>query len=259
MRSFQNNVIIITGAGSGLGHLMARRLLERGAAVGAIDISAEGLDKLRQEAASNRVHTALGDVTDRDSLFAAVREIERSLGPCDRLIANAGIGRGNPAERFSSSEFEAVVRVNLLGVSNSVEAVLPGMLERGRGHLVAISSLASFRGLPVLAGYCAAKAGVNALFDSLRVELKGRGIRATTICPGWIRTPLTAKLEETIPHMLDPDVAVAKILRAVEQQRAFVAFPFRMAWMLYVMRWLPPAFGDRLLGRQIEQLRKAEG
>lgn len=258
MIGFNRNVVIVTGAGSGLGLRMSQRLLDAGAAVGAIDCNPDGLEALTRVANGHKLAVAAADVADRARLFAAVARLEQQLGPCDRLIANAGIGIGTPADRFSSADFETVVRVNLVGVANSVEAVLPGMLARKRGQLVAISSLASFRGVPVMAGYCAAKAGVNALFDSLRVELKGHGIRTTTICPGWIRTPLTKKLEDTIPGMLDPDHAVERILKAVRDQRSFVAFPIRMAWPLYLMRWLPPAVGDRLLSRELRKLRAVE-
>lgn len=255
MRTFQNDVIIITGAASGLGLRMALQLMQRGAAVGAVDLSNVALETLQREGAGGRLATAVADVTERTALFAAIRSIEDRLGPCDRLIANAGIGIGTPAVPFSSADFERVVQVNLLGVANSVEAVLPGMIARKRGHLVAISSLASFRGIPAMSGYCAAKAGVNALFDSLRVELKPHGIRATTICPGWIRTPMSAKFEGSIRNMLDPDAAVERLLKFIQEQRTFVAFPLRMSWLLYVMRWLPPAIGDRLLQRHIAKLR----
>ena len=134
------------------------------------------------------------------SLRAAVKEVESKLGPVDILIANAGIGMENSALSFRGEDFEAQVRVNLIGVANSVAAVLPGMIERKRGHLVAISSLASYRGLPLMAGYCASKSGVNALFESLRLELAPLGIDTTIICPGWIKTPLTAHIGVPKPN-----------------------------------------------------------
>ena len=146
---------------------------------------------------------AVADVTDRAALFAAVRDLESRLGPTDLLIASAGVGMETSALNFDAAVFETVVRVNLIGVANSVAAMLPGMLERKRGHLVGLSSLASYRGLPLMAGYCASKSGLNALFDALRVELKPHGIATTTVCPGWIRTPMTANLRIPVPKMLD--------------------------------------------------------
>src|SRR5207245_2000808 len=99
----------------------------------------------------------------------------------DLLIANAGIGIETSALAFRAEDIEAQIRVNLIGVANSIEAVLPAMLARRRGHLAAISSLASYRGLPKMAGYCASKAGVNALLDAVRVEVRSHGIAVTTI------------------------------------------------------------------------------
>ena len=112
------------------------------------------------------------------------------MGPNDVLIANAGIGRETRRSTFNAEDVEAQIRVNLIGVANSIGAVLPGMIERKRGHLVAISSLASYRGLPKMAGYCASKAGVRRPDGSAAVELRPLGIAVTTICPGWIRTAL---------------------------------------------------------------------
>src|SRR5262249_24234672 len=142
---------------------------------------------------------AVADVCDRAALKAAVADLERRVRPTDTLVANAGIGLETAALDFSAERVEAQVRVNLVGVANSVEAVLPGMLGRKRGHLVCIASLASMRGFPRMAGYCASKAGVAAMMDSLRVELRPHGIDVTTICPGWIRTPLTDNID--VPHL----------------------------------------------------------
>src|SRR5262249_35009195 len=157
--------IVITGAGSGVGRGMAKQLAAAGAVIAAIDQNADALQTLEKELDGQRIADAVADVTNAEALFAAVRDLEAKLGPADRLIANAGIGHATAAREFSARDFAAIVNVNLLGVANSVAAVLPGMIERRRGHLVAISSLASFRGLPVMSAYCASKAGVSSLFD----------------------------------------------------------------------------------------------
>jgi short-subunit dehydrogenase len=139
--------------------------------------------------------------------------------------------------------------VNLLGVANSVAAVLPGMLQRRRGHLVAISSLASYRGLPLMAGYCASKAGVNALLDALRVELRPHGISVTTICPGWIRTPLTANVRVPMRGMMEVDAAARQIARAIRRRVPFFAFPRSGVWPVRLLRWLPSGVSDWLVTR----------
>jgi NAD(P)-dependent dehydrogenase (short-subunit alcohol dehydrogenase family) len=155
----------------------------------------------------------------------------------------------NSAVGFRAEEFEAQVRVNLIGVANSVEAVLPSMMQRRQGHLVALSSLASYRGLPRMLGYCASKAGVNALLDGLRVELRPFGITVTTICPGWIRTPLTAAVEIPASQMMELPYAARRILEVIRQGRPFYAFPPSTAWQVRLLRWLPCGASDWLTRR----------
>src|SRR5262249_48943196 len=155
--SFANQVVLITGAAQGIGRQLALQLAREDAVIAAVDLDAELLKGLEVELAGKRFASAVADVTDRPALFAAVKALEGGLGPVDLLIANAGIGRETSALAFQAEAIEAHVRVNLIGVANSVEAVLPGMLARHSGQLVAISSMASYRGLPRMAGYCASK------------------------------------------------------------------------------------------------------
>jgi NAD(P)-dependent dehydrogenase (short-subunit alcohol dehydrogenase family) len=256
MSSFANQVVLITGAGSGLGRQLALLMAKEGATIAAIDLQPRPLEKLAAELSTRPGAWAVADVTDRLVLRSAVDKLEDRLGPITMLIASAGIGIETSGLNFRSEDFEAVVRVNLLGVANSVEAVLAGMLRRRRGHLVAISSLASYRGLPRMAGYCAAKAGVNALMDALRVELKSSGILVTTICPGWIRTPMTADLDLPMPDILEVEDAAQRIARAIRQRRSFYAFPRTSAWRVRLLRWLPAGLGDWLIERMLRSLAK---
>jgi NAD(P)-dependent dehydrogenase (short-subunit alcohol dehydrogenase family) len=252
--AFDGKIVVITGAASGLGRALARALAAEGATLAAVDRDAIGLTSLADELKPSPFASAVADVTDRGGLTAAVAGLEDRLGRIDLLIANAGIGLKTEAFPFPAYAIEQLVRVNLLGVVNSVAAVLPGMMRRGQGHLVGISSLASFRGLPGMAGYCASKAGVNALLDALRVELRPRGIQVTTICPGWIRTPMTAGLNVPMPHILEAADAARRIVHAIRRGRAFVAFPARPARQLRFLRWLPVRLSDWLLYRLVRSL-----
>lgn len=259
MSSFANEVILITGAASGLGREMTRQLIAAGATVAGVDRNPEAIQQLEKELDGKRFAGAVADVTDRANLIDVVHELEQQLGPIDRLIANAGVGRATGAHQFSAADFADIIAVNLLGVANSVEAVLPGMIERKRGHLVALSSLASYRGLPLMSAYCASKTGVNALFDSLAIELRQFNIAVTTVCPGWIRTPMTEQIKFTIKRMMEPAEAVTRILAVVEQRRRFVAFPFRTALLLRVLRWLPSGIGDRVITQMLREAEPASG
>lgn len=251
MTSFANRVALITGAGRGIGRQLALDLAAEGATIAAVDLDAEPLTALAAELDGKRVAWAVADVTDRAALQSAVAELQAKLGPIDLLIANAGVGRENSALNFSAAEFETQVRVNLIGVANSVEAVLPGMIARRSGHLVALSSLASIRGLPRMAGYCASKAGVNALMDTLRVELGPLGIAVTTLCPGWIRTDMTRHIQADLPELLEVSAAVQHMLAAIRARQAVCGFPRPSYWRVRFLRWLPTRWSDALLRRMV--------
>jgi NAD(P)-dependent dehydrogenase (short-subunit alcohol dehydrogenase family) len=258
MDYFTNKVALVTGAGRGLGRQLARELANEGAAIAAIDLEPQPLAELAAELPGKRVAWAVADVTDRLALKKAVAETVAQLGPVDLLIANAGIGRMTTAFDFRAEDVEAQVRVNLVGVANTVEAVLPGMLERRQGHLVVISSLASYRGLPKMFGYCASKAGVRSLFDGLRIELAPLGIAATTICPGWIRTGLTDNIQVPHPDLMEVPDAAQRILKAIRRRRPFAAFPASSAWKVRLLAWLPCGASDWLTRQFLRRLSRKE-
>src|SRR2546427_1486152 len=127
MNHSSNRVVWITGAGSGIGRRLAQLLADEGAAIAATDLAPEPLESLAAELAGKRVAWATVDVTDSDALAKAIEELQCQLGPVDLLIACAGIGRETSAFNFRADEFAAHIQVNLIGVSNSIAAVLPGI------------------------------------------------------------------------------------------------------------------------------------
>jgi len=139
----------------------------------------------------------------------------------------------------------AVVNLNLLGVANCIEAVLPGMLERRAGHLVAVSSLAAYRGLPGSAAYSAAKAGLTNMMESLRIDLRSRGVDVTVIAPGFVRNkPGTKKAR---PLRLELEPATQLMHRAILARKPYYAFPKSLVALLWLSRLLPAAVYDRVL------------
>jgi NAD(P)-dependent dehydrogenase (short-subunit alcohol dehydrogenase family) len=249
MQTFAGRAVLITGAGSGIGREMARVLSAEGTRVAALDVRADLLESLAAELPGKPLARAAADVTDLAAVRAAVAKLEAEAGPTDVLIACAGIGRETCALTFRAEDFADQIRVNLIGVANCIDAVLPGMRDRRRGHLVAVSSLASYHGIPLMGAYCASKAGVNALLDALRVELRPLGIAVTTLCPGWVRTPLTAPLGLPPVRMMDVGEAARRMLDAVRARKAFLAFPARGAWQVRVLRYLPRPLSDRVAAR----------
>src|SRR5437763_9757454 len=191
---WSEKVVLITGASSGIGRAFAVELSRRGAKLGLVARRAEVLHEIIAELnPTQQVHALAlpADVQDAQSMRRVAEQLITKFGRIDMLIANAGVGVTNPGTQFDPAKFAAVVNVNVIGVANSVAAVLPEMVARRSGQLVAISSLAAYRGLPKSAAYCASKAAVSAMFESLRLDLAPHNIRVTIIHAGFIKTPST--------------------------------------------------------------------
>ncbi len=241
---------LITGAASGIGRELALQLAKADVAIAALDVNASGLQSLADQLSKQerRCAWSVADVTQAHALKAQVAAVEGQLGPIDLLIACAGLGLETSALDYRADNMNAVLNVNLLGVSNSIAAVLPGMLQRRRGHLVALSSLASYLGMPRMLGYCASKSGVNAIMEGVRGEVKPLGVHVTTVCPGWIRTPMTDQLADKVP-MMDVEPAARRILQAIHKKKTFVAFPPLLVWRMRLLKWSPLFMRDWLLRR----------
>lgn len=237
---------MVTGASSGIGRGVAVELSRRGAKLGLVARRTETLQEIVSEFESRggKALAVPGDVQDALAVRAAADRFREQLGPIDVLIANAGIGSTNDSAELRASEVAGVINVNVIGAANSVAAVVPEMVARGRGQLVVISSLAAYRGLPKSAAYCASKAAVSAFFESLRLDLQPRGIEVTIIHPGFIKTPLTAGRHAQMPFLMELDVAVEKILRAIEKKKKSYAFPWQLASVVRAGMIMPTSVYD---------------
>ncbi|HEX7316703.1 MAG TPA: SDR family NAD(P)-dependent oxidoreductase [Pyrinomonadaceae bacterium] len=245
---WKEKVVLITGASSGIGRALALELARRGARLGLTARRGEELLKLGEEIerAGGEAMAVPADVRDAEALKEVVGRVLARWGRVDVLVANAGMSSTTAGTRLNAGEVGDVITINVLGVVNSVAAVLPSMLERGAGHLVAISSLASYRGMPKSGAYSASKAAVSTLFESLRVDLRRSNIDVTTIHPGFIRTPMTAGRKKKLPFLLEPEDAACRIVKAVERRARTYAFPWQLATLVRVIRHLPGAVYDRL-------------
>ena len=246
--SWSNKVVLITGASSGIGLELARQLSRAGAKLGLVARRKELLDEIVAETGPSAVAIA-ADVQDGDAMRAAALEVHKKFGQIDVLIANAGIGGNNDGVELDAARLANVINVNVIGAANSAAAVIPEMVRRGSGQLVVISSLAAYRGLPKSAAYCASKAGVSALFESLRLDLAPRGIDVTIIHPGFIRTPLTAGRQAKLPWLLEVEDAAKKIVRAIEARKKSYAFPWPLAMIVRAGMIMPTFMYDRIATR----------
>ncbi|MEP6704250.1 MAG: SDR family NAD(P)-dependent oxidoreductase [Acidobacteriota bacterium] len=242
----------MTGASSGIGEGLALELARRGATLGLLARREERLRELsiKCEDVGGTARVLAADVRDAESVRVAAERLRKEFGRIDILIANAGIGGNNRETRaLRPDAVKKVIDINLLGAVNSVHAVLPHMLERGEGHLVAVSSLAGFRGLPNSAAYSASKAGMTAFFESVRLDVQHRGVSVTIIQPGFIKTPLTSGRENRMPFLMELDEAIPHFIRAIEKKKKFAAFPWQLATLVRVGRIFPAWLYDRVAGR----------
>ena len=218
---------MITGASSGIGKGLALDLATRGAKLGLIARRLNLLDEIVNvvRLRGKKAYAIAADVRDADAMGSAADGIRAQLGPIDILIANAGIGTSSHISQLDPVHVANVISINVLGAANSVAADVPQMIERGKGQLVAISSLAAYRGLPKSAAYCASKAALSAYFESVRIDLRGSGVDVTIIHPGFIKTALTAGREAKMPYLMELDEAIPKFVSAIEKRKKIVAFP----------------------------------
>lgn len=249
---WNRKLVFLTGASSGIGEALAIALAKRGATLGLLARRKELLTKLAAECerAGGTARIFPCDVTDEAAVEDAATELIAEFGRIDILIANAGIGGNDKDTReFRPSSVKKVIDTNLLGAVNAVHAVLPSMLKIGSGQLVAISSLAGFRGLPKSAAYSASKAGMTAFFESVRLDTKHLGIDVTIIQPGFIRTPLTEARANKMPFLMELDDAIPLFIRAIEKRKAFAAFPWQLATIVRAGKIMPAWLYDRIAGR----------
>lgn len=234
------NKVWITGASTGIGHELALRLAARGTRVAATARSADKLTALAAQQSLITAHPA--DVTDPNALVRLVGEVESDLVSVDLVILNAGTYTPlHTVNGLDPEIFRKTVDVNYLGVVNAISAILPAMLERRRGHIAIVASVAGYRGLPQAAAYGPTKAALINLAECLRAELEGHGITVSVINPGFVKTPMTAQNDFPMPFIMEPGDAADRIIKGLEAGKYEIAFPRRFALILKTLRLLPNA------------------
>lgn len=241
-------VTLITGASSGIGAALARRFARHGEHVVLMARRRPLLEQLAAEitAAGNSAESLPCDVTDASAVRAAIDSVLQRHGRIDRLILNAGGGGRTPPEQVTAAEMRAAFDLNVMGVAHVVEAALPTLLRQGSGQIVAIGSIAGFRGLPHAASYGAAKAALMNYTESLRLDLAPKGIGVTLAAPGFIVSRDTRK-KRSKPMSIALDPAADILFAAILARRSYVSFPWRLAWIGRLMRLLPASLYDPLI------------
>ncbi len=236
MRRIEGRVAVVTGAASGIGRATALRLAERGCALALADIDRTGLDETAHQLARHavKVSTAVVDVSDRAAVEAFARHVEATHGAAHILVNNAGVVIAGPFAEQRLEDLEWLVGINYWGVVYGCHSFLPLLRRQDEGHIVNLSSMFGFLGLPGQSGYCATKAAVRALSESLYAELRRERIGVTSVHPGCIDTSIVRSgrvgdesLRRDVQALFDrrgapPDAVARAILRAIERNKLFV-------------------------------------
>ncbi len=211
----EGKVVIITGAGSGIGRASVKRFCEEGATVIGCDIDVEQLSSLASECKElkGKMIPKKLDVTDRTAVQATIDEIKNYYGRIDGLINNAGVTRDGLLQKISEEDWDMVIDVNLKGVFNMTQFVIPVMLEQGTGSIVNTSSIVGVYGNIGQTNYAASKAGVNAMTKTWAKEFtrKGAKIRVNSVAPGFTKTPMTEKVPEKILAALEERIPLKRM------------------------------------------------
>ena len=217
-----NPHILITGASAGIGKALCEKLAER-STISAIARRKDQLDVLSNNAPS--LHPYSADVSDRQKLAAAISRAQDEHGDIDIAILNAGMYQPVTAEHFDAAVFHQHMAVNYMGVIYCLEAILPQMIKRRRGHIAIMASVAGYRGLPRSAAYGPSKAALQNLAESLYFDLTPKQIKVQLINPGFVETQATSVNDFTMPGLITAERAADEVIKGLQQDKFEIAFP----------------------------------
>ncbi|MCM8595200.1 SDR family oxidoreductase [Accumulibacter sp.] len=250
--------VFITGASSGIGRALAEHYAGQGARLGLVARREHLLDSLAKRWPGQTVCFSV-DVTDAPALASAADAFTTRFGAPDIVIANAGVSVGTLTEHAADLEaIRRVIEVNLFGIAATFSPFIAAMRQAGSGRLVGIASVAGIRGLPGAGAYSASKAAAISYLESLRIELRGSGVRVVTICPGYVETPMTEGNPFPMPFLMPAEEAAQRFSRAIARGDSYRVIPWQMALAARLLRMLPNAIYDRLLTRAPRKPRNSD-
>lgn len=254
MSEFKNKNVLITGGASGIGKIMGRMALEKGAANLIIwDVNPDGMESARAEMSERgNVHCYRVNVSDENEIAAAYERVKEDVGCVDILINNAGVVRGNSTfDRQKVSDIRFTMDVNATAPMLVALEMLPYMMQRNSGHICNIASAAGMLGVPKLSVYCASKWAVVGWTESLRIELKQArsNVKVTCVAPYFINTGMFDGVDSKVFNILEPEPTAKKVIGAICRDKDFKGLPFPEHFIRFWQGVLPNALFDFIFGK----------
>ena len=261
MGRWNNQIVWVTGASSGIGKACAESWARRGATVVLSARKAETLHAVASPLRDNGadVHVVTLDLSDSDSLQAVAQHVEEKIGPVDVMVHCGGISQRSKAIETDLDVDRRVMEIDYFGTLALTKALLPGMVKRGRGHFVVVTSLMGLFSSPLRSGYCGAKHALHGFFESLRAEHHDDGLKVTMVCPGFIRTNISLNavvgdgsqqgtMDAKTGAGMTAEQCAERMVKAVERNKAEVLIGRYEILAAYIKR-LSPALLRRIVRR----------
>lgn len=240
--------ILITGASSGLGKAIALNYANNDTNLYLIGRNIEKLEEVKKicEEKNSNVLIKSIDVRNKEEMKKYLESININF---DIIFANAGISGGTAGGFENDDGVYAILETNIFGVINTINPIIPKMIQQNKGRIVIISSMASFRGLPTAPAYSASKSCIKTYGEALNNYLKNYNIDVNVVCPGFIKTPLTDKNNFPMPFMLNVETAVKKINKGLVKNRKFIIFPKFLYYIIKIIDMLPFGISDFIFSK----------
>lgn len=249
--NFNNSVVLITGASSGIGYQLAKDLVKQGAKVALLSRRLELLHKLAEELKDlTLVHIYKCDVTNKVEVAETISKVKKDFGKIDIAILNSGVAFRSSVLQYKSEDAEITFNTNVLGAVYCIEQLLPDFISEKRGVIVGISSLGDGKGFPKSGFYSASKAALTILLESLRIELKKFNVKVVTVKPGFVKTAMTDKNEFEMPFLISLDEGSKMIIDGLKKDKRIIEFPWQTTIGAKILRMIPTKWFEAFASKE---------
>lgn len=251
--NLENKNILITGASSGIGYELAKELADEGCNLILLARRKDTLDSLAQKIRTDKniILTYKCDIRNKSEVGNVFNDIRKNTDHIDIAILNSGVGLKSPVENFDSEMADEIFQVNVLGIIYCIEELLKDFLPRRSGMIVGVSSIADVRGFPTNGFYCASKAAITTLLESIRIELKHHNIKVINVRPGFVITPMISINKFKMPFLMDAAKAAGIIIAGIKKEKKIIQFPFGTVLGGTLIKVLPNFVFDFMFSKQL--------